>query len=90
MTTNENTQKQYTKEETEKINAYLKSNNIDLDKGGGFAVVGELSAWDYLIGGDYNYELILTRINKKGKRTCWIEGPQEKINELEKNVKLIN
>jgi hypothetical protein len=85
------TTKEYNEVETGKINAYLKSNNIDLDKGIGFESFDTgFSAREYQIGGPFDYKLILMRIHKEGKSTSKIEGPQEKINELEKSAKVIN
>jgi hypothetical protein len=85
MTTKE-IRKEYNAQETDKIDNYLKINNIHLDMG---METPNFKVRYFQIGGPLNYELILIRTSTPGKMTYSLEGSQEKINELEKLSEII-
>jgi hypothetical protein len=87
--TTEEIKKEYNAQETEKIDNYLKINDIHLDAGMGLETP-DFKVRYFQIGGPLNYELILIRTSAQGKMTYSLEGTQEKINELEKLAEIIN
>lgn len=81
--------KEYTENETEMIDNYLKTNNIHLDAGIDMELP-DFKVRYFKIGGPLNYELILIRITREGKMKYSLQGAQEKITRLEKLTKIVD
>jgi hypothetical protein len=75
--------KEYNQLERDKIDYYLRTNEIHLDKGVKIET-SDQSVREFQVGGPLHYEVILTRVNIGRKRSCSLEGSEDKINELEK------
>ena len=81
--------RRYTGEQLEKIDTYLKINEIHLDKGLGVSGP-EGGARMYMVGGVHNYNLQLIKVRNGKKRAFDIKGDEVEINKLEKESGIVN